>query len=374
MNSYNEYTIIINGEKERPKYQLSDSVIFLILDDKFDKPIDFLPKFIDYLELKDNFYGTFESIPNTLRHIKIHYDVEYFDINHDFIDKLPKSLTFLDIGELYSDSFNYLPSLLGLTHLIIRGETIESFNQSIDNLPQSLISLEILSILFYKRVNKLPDSLKELTIYCKFLDQINLICLPEKLTHLKIYNIFNQEINCLPRFLTSLIIYVYEFNQEVNNLPLGLKTLFIISENFNKTVDNIPDSVINLGLPITFTQQIFNLPLSVLNIYRFNMNICCLFPIETIIDNTKNTIINQLHILTLSDMCCDECCDNCCVGCFGHIDRINDYNGFNINIDKSIIDRYINYSFEQYNEVDETGELLCKYKIDKLHKLKIIKK
>lgn len=134
----------------------------------------------------------------------------------------------------------------------------ENFNQKIDNLPKTLTHLT-LGDCFDKSVNKLPESLTHLIIGDSFNNSVDK--LPELLTHLTLgRNFNNQSVDSLPKKLTHLTLGDY-FGQTVDNLPESL-TYLSLGSNFDQQVDHLPDGLkcLNLKRAYDFCHTIDSLP------------------------------------------------------------------------------------------------------------------
>ena len=140
-------------------------------------------------------------------------------------------------------------------------------NVEIIFLPNKLEHLEINSKNFYK-INYFPETLKSLSLITNddsyrinmlpnFIEElrtnINFSCKElnyfKFLKHLTISNIiFNKELDCLPNSLECLEIYSHCFNQPLNNLPMNLKNLSILLNRKGRYTQTLDNLPIHLKI------------------------------------------------------------------------------------------------------------------------------
>ena len=121
---------------------------------------------------------------------------------------------------------------------LIHLEFVGCFDKSIDNIPDSIETL-ILNDNFNQVINKLPSSLKKLSIgkmYGKHLENI----FPEGLEELYLYHSNIVNLNNLPNGLLVLHIKnLYKCEHGITNLPISLNTL-VIDKKHEGLVGKLP--------------------------------------------------------------------------------------------------------------------------------------
>lgn len=265
---------------EKP-FSLSPSITSLVITAALEKKIEFFPPHLISLKLYYSEIKLLPSLPPSLRSLEmirpfgdlnslqlprslLHFTIYATHEVNGFLSFPPFLKSLFITGDINHGPFP--SSLLSLTYLnhanyeinteslpLLRHLNTFKLNQNLmKNLPSSLTELSLHEF-FDKAL--LPSSLKKLDIS---LALYSLPPLPPNITHLKIGEEFNHNIDSLPPSLKILSIGD-SFNQPINSLPPSLTSL-TLGDKFNHPVDNLPLSLIYLSLGMAFSQPVNNLP------------------------------------------------------------------------------------------------------------------
>lgn len=201
---------------------LPDNIKKITIENKgYDKPFTKFPPQLEEFHFHTEFYDLpndeIFKFPNTLKKLSWYcFGCENLEIN---LEMLPSNLEELTIGiEFEISELNHFTNLTNLTI------DIEDFDELLDNLPNTIKRLWILSSMFNKPLNNLPNGLIEL--------HFNTECECEPYTF---------DLDNLPQSLERLILPA-NYKGKLDNLPSNLKYLEI-SYNFEESINNLPDSI-----------------------------------------------------------------------------------------------------------------------------------
>lgn len=232
---------------------------------RFNKPIDFLPDSIVYINTGYSFNNTI-VLPNNLKTLVfgdefnqlviLPCSIEYLVFGWDFDQKiclehcihlktlhfgksfnqdviLPCSIEHLVFGEMFNKTVS-LP--LGIQTI----EFGDYFNQMVCLKDLNCLTDLVFGWEFNQPV-RLPDNLTHLTLGYGFVQPI---VLPKKLLYLSMYGQFSNGMGSRVLLPESVECLVLNSNDEfvVDNLPCGLKRI-VLGYNFTIRLDNLPNSV-----------------------------------------------------------------------------------------------------------------------------------
>lgn len=189
-------------------------------------------------------------------------------ITNDMLNNLP-DIKYLTIGEQYGYVYtcNFLLDKLPKTLLELK--LYCKFNNKISNLPHKLNKLIIdgngnYDDLYFNTelfITQIKNKSKN-EYFNQYID-----LLPESLTYLDINSPdFDNKVDDLPSGLLFFSLYSFVFNNKVNCLPGNLKTLKLVCPPFNQELNKLPNSLTYLQLYLNYNNKICNIPDSLLNI------------------------------------------------------------------------------------------------------------
>ena len=179
--------------------KLDNSITHLEISEYYNIEIDKLPSSLTHLKIGIDFTKIIKNYPESLRYL------EFSNLYDKKAINLPESLKYLKLGN--SQIFERLPN--SLTHLILG----DNFSQELNHLPNSLTHLSFGNIHYDITIN-----------------------LPNSLTHLKLGK--NTLMYDLPNSLTHLIIDI-ETLTTINKLPDLIKNLTIYTDDITYTLERI---------------------------------------------------------------------------------------------------------------------------------------
>lgn len=155
------------------------------------------------------------------------------------IDKINNNTKILFIKKCRDfENSKPLPFLEKLKELTIKG----NYDESLDNLENTVLTRLYIDGKFNNKLDKLPITLKYLTIIGDFSHELN--NLPNFLEILQISCRFNNNLDNLPNQLKKLKITCYtNYNRPLDFLPNSLIIFILDSLSFNHLLDNLPSSL-----------------------------------------------------------------------------------------------------------------------------------
>lgn len=224
-------------------YHLPDKLTTLVLDHRYNRPINALPQTLTRLVFGAEYNCPLEKLvlPHKLTSLVFESDVEgYYSSNFNQpLDTgtgeslLPDSLTYLDLGHMFNQPLEIgsLPS--GLIELHFGVSLMDTFQSNFDHpfkknvLPGSLKKINLCSARFNQSLDPVfPESLESLCLGFGFNQPINHGVLPQKLIKLKFgqHSQFMQSLKpgVLPDSLMKLSFKHHYLRLENNVLPESL--------------------------------------------------------------------------------------------------------------------------------------------------------
>lgn len=400
-------------------------------DQLFNRPLTFLPKGLEKLEIDSNAYDKeidlsqtiIESftilscyfnkniiISNTLKNLKIksnnfnkplnikHSNLVSLNLKCEIYDneiEIPSSLIsiFLD--------FKKYDKTLNLKNTNLQEIDLNIYNYNLNfELPSSLTYLSLENIKLNKKLH-LPTSLKHITINKEikndiiFNDKIELNYLKINFVNMDILkkiqkniinleNIYicdNENIDIpfeLFKNIKDININITKYNSNLDNLGNKLEKLYINSELFNKPLDLLPSSLLKLTLYLkNYTHKLDDLPNSLIHL-KLSLNNYSL-PIYNLPSSIIELQLNSDSIIKLptkleklylrkNNVIKDDCYpDNLKLIDYYH----NDYNKL---CDNDLIDNKCNIFLNMYdmNELIDNGMIHKYIKMNKLDKFNIL--
>lgn len=328
-NKYNNYINI-----------LSYKIEYIELDNTFNEPIDNLSNKLTYIKLDDTFNKKIDNLPNTLKYLilGINFNKSTDKIYPYVMPHMNKNIMkYLEFGGRFNKVVDNLPQ--NIKYLIFGHD----FNQKVENLPNKLLYLKF-SIDFNQNLDLLPNTLKYLIIGRNF----------------------NKPLNDLPCNIIKLSIYSKKYNHTLMNLPSSIKTLIY----FNNNIDLIPHSIENIGININTSFKYNNYQnLKNIIIYNFDNNSYdideeTIYPTNYMFNNMINNDNNNLNVLYLTKLCCNDFCKT---STNNKNNIIKNINNLSISTNKNINTKFINFNnkarmYNEYLDINETNNIIINSK------------